>query len=235
MSSVQLSLLVLCFVVPSSAYMTNYACNTTQQLIEGQGLTNTGDPAKVEFFCKDFVQYTAACDLDNDPQLGFNPSCNNTFAIQVFSNFQRALSVYSCGEYSRIWTCDHCTAAYKRWLCAALYRRCKNNDTTVTGGECETGFVRTNERALPDCVMATCSDVCYDVVRKCPVHLEFRCPPVDDQREYNETNCNNLERESPTSARRAGTSAASPLLPSLQGAMAGGVALASLLLRTRRA
>jgi hypothetical protein len=26
-----------------------------------------------------------ACDLDKDPQLGFNPSCNNTFAIQVRS------------------------------------------------------------------------------------------------------------------------------------------------------
>ena len=27
-------------------------------------------------------------------------------------------------------------------------------------------------------------DVCYDVVRKCPIHLKFRCPPVNDQREY---------------------------------------------------
>jgi hypothetical protein len=37
-----------------------------------------------------------ACDADNDPSLGFNPSCNNSFAIQVFSNFERALSVYRC-------------------------------------------------------------------------------------------------------------------------------------------
>lgn len=35
-----------------------------------------------------------ACDADDDPSLGFNPSCNNSFAIQVFSNFERALSVY---------------------------------------------------------------------------------------------------------------------------------------------
>ena len=152
---------------------------------------------QIEFFCKDHVQYTAACDLDNDPYLGFNPSCNNTFAIQVFSNFQRALSVYSCKEYSRIWTCDNCTAAYKRWLCSALYRRCKQNDTAVSMGQCETNFTRTNSKALPDCIMKTCSDVCYDVVRKCPVHLAFRCPPLNDMREYNETNCNNMEREPP--------------------------------------
>lgn len=155
---------------------------------------------QIEFFCKDHVQYTAACDTDNDPYLGFNPSCNNTFAIQVFSNFQRALSVYSCKEYSRIWTCDNCTEAYKRWLCSALYRRCKQNDTDVSGGQCETNFTRTNSKALPDCIMRTCSDVCYEVVRKCPVHLAFRCPPLSDIREYNVTNCNNMEREAPTAA-----------------------------------
>ena len=29
-----------------------------------------------------------------DVSLGFNPSCNNSFAIQIYSNFERALSVY---------------------------------------------------------------------------------------------------------------------------------------------
>lgn len=46
------------------------------------------------FFCKPYVNYTVACDADNDPSLGFNPSCNNSFAIQIYSNFERALSVY---------------------------------------------------------------------------------------------------------------------------------------------
>ena len=138
--------------------------------------------------------------MDNDPYLGFNPSCNNTFAIQVFSNFQRALSVYSCKEYSRIWTCDNCTEAYKRWLCSALYRRCKQNDTEISGGQCDLNFTRTNSKALPDCIMRTCSEVCYEVVRKCPVHLAFRCPPLTDIREYNVTNCNNMERPEPTAS-----------------------------------
>lgn len=203
--------------------MTNYVCNTTQEYIDGQGLTtNEEDATKVKFFCAAHVDYTAACDMDNDPQLGFNPSCNNSFAMQVYSNFERALSVYSCGEYSRIWTCQHCKEAYKRWLCSALYRRCRNEDTTISGGQCETNFTRTNERALPACVMATCRDVCYDVVRKCPVHLEFRCPPVEDVREYNGTNCNNLERPSPTAG-------ASRTLAAHQVAVAGVVALLGML------
>ena len=176
--------------------MTNYVCNTTTQLIQDQGFTVTDEPDKIEFFCKDYVQYTAACDVDIDPQLGFNPSCNNTFAIQVFANFERALSVYSCREYSRIWTCDNCTAAYKRWLCAALYRKCANRNTT---GICDFNFTRTNIQAIPTCIVKTCQDVCYDVVRKCPVHLEFTCPPVNDLREYDVDNCNNLERPSTTS------------------------------------
>jgi len=191
-------LLLLTGLLGADGYMTNYACNSTYDLIEAQNYTRTGEADKIEFFCKDHVQYTAACDLDNDPYLGFNPSCNNTFAIQVFSNFQRALSVYSCKEYSRIWTCDNCTEAYKRWLCSALYRRCKQNDTEVSGGQCETNFTRTNSKALPDCIMRTCSEVCYEVVRKCPVHLAFRCPPLTDIREYNITNCNNMERPAPT-------------------------------------
>jgi len=169
-------------------YMSRYTCNTTESINAAQGVTDEA------FFCKPYVNYTVACDADDDPSLGFNPSCNNSFAIQVFSNFERALSVYSCKDYSRIWTCDNCTVAYKRWMCSALYRKC---NTLIA---CPLNFTRTNDKAIPECVMKTCQDVCYDVVRKCPVHLEFRCPPVDDVREYDVRSCNNLERESTSTA-----------------------------------
>ena len=149
-----------------------------------------------DFFCKPYVNYTVACDADVDPSLGFNPSCNNSFAIQIYSNFERALSVYSCKDYSRNWTCDNCTVAYKRWMCSALYRKC---NTVVS---CPANFTRSNDKAIPECVMKTCQDVCYDVVRKCPVHLEFRCPPVTDLREYDVRSCNNLEKESTNNACR---------------------------------
>lgn len=47
-------------------------------------------------------------------------SCNNEFAVKHFNNFQRALNVYSCEQYSKIWTCANCTDAYKRWLCSQV-------------------------------------------------------------------------------------------------------------------
>mmetsp|Transcript_8333 Transcript_8333/g.16663 ORF Transcript_8333/g.16663 Transcript_8333/m.16663 type:complete len:219 (+) Transcript_8333:37-693(+) len=185
-------------VVSVQSYMSRYSCNSTESILQSQGLTED------TFFCAPYVNYTSACDLDDDPALGFNPSCNNSFAIQIYANFERALSVYSCKEYSRIWTCDNCTVAYKRWLCSALFRMCDPNLP------CPSNFTRTNEKAIPDCVVKTCQDVCYDVVRKCPVHLEFRCPPVNDLREYDVKECNNLERPS-TSAGNALVSSATIL------------------------
>ena len=153
--------------------------------------------------------------IEDDPSLGFNPSCNNSFALQIYANFQRALSVYSCGDYSRIWTCDNCSVTHKRWMCSALYRRC---NTQVA---CYANFTRTNDKAISECVVKTCQDVCYDVVHKCPVHLEFRCPPVEDLREYDIRNCNNLERESTSE---------SPVLSNKEGSMIQMLAAASVLL-----
>mmetsp|Transcript_8891 Transcript_8891/g.20285 ORF Transcript_8891/g.20285 Transcript_8891/m.20285 type:complete len:173 (-) Transcript_8891:453-971(-) len=143
---------VLCSLPWTSAYMSRYSCNTTADLFKRQGLNTE------TFFCAPYVNYSVACDLDDDPALGFNPSCNNTFAIQVYANFERALSVYSCKDYSRIWTCDNCTVAYKRWLCSALFRKC-NQDY-----ECPANFTRTNARAIPDCVMKTCQVIQSDEI-----------------------------------------------------------------------
>lgn len=64
------------------------------------------------FFCEDYVDYAAACDLND-----LRHSCNNREAKRLYDNFERALSVYSCKSYSRIWTCTNCKKAYKRWLC----------------------------------------------------------------------------------------------------------------------
>ena len=69
------------------------------------------------FFCKGYTDYAAACDLHD------NLTCNNAFAAKMYENFKRALSVYSCKSYSRIWTCDDCASAYKRWLCSQVYKK----------------------------------------------------------------------------------------------------------------
>ena len=65
------------------------------------------------FFCDGYVDYAAACDL-----LQPKKSCNNKYAVEMYKAFETALSVFSCKQYSLIWTCKNCKRAYKRWLCS---------------------------------------------------------------------------------------------------------------------
>lgn len=86
------------------------------------------------FFCKDYVDYAAACDGQQAT------SCNNTWAIEMHQKFKNTLKVYSCGTYSSIWTCSNCSDAYKRWLCSITYRKHIIPSTEET----ETGQVRSS-------------------------------------------------------------------------------------------
>jgi len=70
------------------------------------------------FFCEAYVDYAAACDL-----LKPKKSCNNKYAREMYTHFETALSVFSCKQYSTIWTCANCKKAYKRWLCSQVYRK----------------------------------------------------------------------------------------------------------------
>lgn len=162
-------------------------------------VTKTPESVGPISFCT-MVNYTLACDSDLP-----DTSCNDTYAAGIFTNFGNALSVYSCEEYSRLYTCANCTESYKRWLCAVVFRRA-NPDVACSGDSA----VRGDGEAQPACVLRTCQDVCYDVVRKCPIHLGFKCPPVSDVREYAAPGdtCNNLDRAIPSSASRAAASAA---------------------------
>jgi len=85
------------------------------------------------FFCENLVDYAAVCDMTDPEQ-----SCNNKFASDMYDNFERALRVYSCKQYSRIWTCQNCLMAYKRWLCSQVYRKFILPDTDYV----ETGVAR---------------------------------------------------------------------------------------------
>lgn len=61
---------------------------------------------------------------------------------------------------------------------ATLTSGCIHNNTALA------------DMALDDCVLKTCSSVCYDVMRKCPTKIAFGCPEVSDFREYEATMCN---------------------------------------------
>lgn len=49
-------------------------------------------------------------DRNFPPESSIPHPINPKHINQVLSNFRRALSVYNCKEYSRIWGCDNCTA-----------------------------------------------------------------------------------------------------------------------------
>jgi len=90
------------------------------------------------FFCEGYVDYAAACDL-----LKPKKSCNNKYAEQIYKHFETALSVFSCKQYSTIWTCQNCKKAYKRWLCSQVYRKYIIPDTEyVELGEVSKGSFR---------------------------------------------------------------------------------------------
>jgi len=71
-----------------SARLMNYSCFTLQDV------KRVMDIADEDFFCSEYVNYSVACDANEDPVLKFNPSCNNTFSKLVLQNLNRALIVY---------------------------------------------------------------------------------------------------------------------------------------------
>jgi hypothetical protein len=127
------------------------------------------------FECEDYVDYAVACDLDRR-----ETSCNNRYASRMMKNFNRALSVYNCKSYSRIWTCDNCTVAYKRWLCGTVYRKFMIPDTAYH----EDGIVREGSTACScpimtpeDAVAAPlCVNICNGLPQDCDVAAEPTCP-----------------------------------------------------------
>jgi len=128
-----------------------------------------------KFECEEYVDYAVACDIDRPES-----SCNNAFVARMFGQFKRALSIYSCKSYSRIWTCDNCTAAYKRWLCATVYRKFYIPDTQYT----ETGIVKSGgtscscpivDQAAAD-ASPVCVNICNGMPQNCDSQTEPTCP-----------------------------------------------------------
>eukprot|EP01059_Diplonema_ambulator_P028074 TRINITY_DN46791_c0_g1_i1.p1 TRINITY_DN46791_c0_g1~~TRINITY_DN46791_c0_g1_i1.p1 ORF type:complete len:241 (+),score=19.61 TRINITY_DN46791_c0_g1_i1:50-772(+) len=74
----------------------------------------------------------------------------------------KVLARFNCRDFYPYFNCTPCQMAYRSWVCSVMFpRKCKDTDTQ---------FGRKQK---------TCSEVCYEVVRKCPVELEFHCPTDD--------------------------------------------------------
>eukprot|EP00995_Heteronema_vittatum_P007776 NODE_292_length_1524_cov_207.738305_g199_i1.p1 GENE.NODE_292_length_1524_cov_207.738305_g199_i1~~NODE_292_length_1524_cov_207.738305_g199_i1.p1 ORF type:complete len:267 (+),score=34.90 NODE_292_length_1524_cov_207.738305_g199_i1:73-801(+) len=116
-------------------------------------------------FCQ-MVNYTAL--LPADPS--WTPQAADKKAKEFYDAAQKVLDRFDCRDFYPYKQCDYCRAAYKEWLCGIMFpMKCKESS---------------NARKL-------CKDVCYTVVRKCPVELEFHCP-TDDQAYTHPTKTNDV-------------------------------------------
>jgi hypothetical protein len=105
-------------------------------------------------------------------------------AASKFSSFLTALTRYDCdssyiykSSYSA-WNCDDCRKAYAAWICSQFMVKCVPIANT-NGSQC--------------LEVKPCLDVCYNVVRKCPVSLGFQCPDYEgDYSHDNNATCNSM-------------------------------------------
>jgi len=82
-------------------------------------------------------------------------------AAEYFQAFEKALRRYDCDSSYRpeaaysYWNCDDCRKAYARWVCSQAVRSCD-----PTNGATQN----------------PCIQICHDVMVRCPISLDFRCP-----------------------------------------------------------
>eukprot|EP00755_Sulcionema_specki_P004451 Sspe_Gene.30096::Locus_14694_Transcript_1_1_Confidence_1.000_Length_1198::g.30096::m.30096 len=70
----------------------------------------------------------------------------------------RVLARFDCRDFYPFFNCTPCQHAYRSWVCSVLFpRKCAGSNKA----------------------QKVCDDVCFEVVRKCPLELEFHCPTDD--------------------------------------------------------
>eukprot|EP01012_Entosiphon_sulcatum_P031212 TRINITY_DN3905_c0_g1_i1.p1 TRINITY_DN3905_c0_g1~~TRINITY_DN3905_c0_g1_i1.p1 ORF type:complete len:243 (-),score=9.17 TRINITY_DN3905_c0_g1_i1:3-731(-) len=122
---------------------------TSAQLINGTAQIRIRPSDLI--FCAPYVNYTAI--LGTTDVLSIDSK-----AADFFSAANRTLQRFDCRDFYPYNSCEPCRQAYARWICGIMFpMKCKG---------------KTEVRKL-------CKDICYNVVRKCPVELEFNCPTDD--------------------------------------------------------
>eukprot|EP01064_Diplonema_japonicum_P005783 TRINITY_DN13822_c0_g1_i1.p1 TRINITY_DN13822_c0_g1~~TRINITY_DN13822_c0_g1_i1.p1 ORF type:complete len:254 (+),score=30.73 TRINITY_DN13822_c0_g1_i1:69-830(+) len=73
----------------------------------------------------------------------------------------KILARFNCRDFYPYFNCTPCQMAYRSWVCSVVFpRKCRDDSENDVFGR----------------LQKTCADVCHEVVRKCPVELEFHCP-----------------------------------------------------------
>ena len=86
------------------------------------------------------------------------------FARCLTENLNLKLLVSNCRDL-KLWTCDDCLSAYKKWACTTVFKRCEGTNPSQTA--------------------LACRETCFATVRKCPANVEFTCP-TSDPRDYSD-------------------------------------------------
>jgi hypothetical protein len=125
-------------------------------------------------FCSQ-VNYTALLPIEWDQQRA------DTTAEEFYNQSQSLLERYDCQDFYPYKSCEPCKTQYKNWICGIMFpMACSNNATAA--------------RKL-------CKDVCYDVVRQCPVELGFFCPT--DELTYSDVGTCNMVNQSESQSSSA--------------------------------
>eukprot|EP01063_Lacrimia_lanifica_P011626 TRINITY_DN18354_c0_g1_i2.p2 TRINITY_DN18354_c0_g1~~TRINITY_DN18354_c0_g1_i2.p2 ORF type:complete len:268 (+),score=96.98 TRINITY_DN18354_c0_g1_i2:64-804(+) len=77
---------------------------------------------------------------------------------------ERVLARFNCDGFYPYFNCTPCQYAYRSWVCGVMFPRACADDA---------------KRGVFGHTQKVCKDVCYEVMRKCPVELEFHCPTDD--------------------------------------------------------
>jgi len=129
----------------------------------------------------------------NGGQLALNLSVIDQEASKTYDTVVNVLKRYNCRDFYPYLSCNQCITAYKNWVCAVMFPK--------------TGYVNVSapvDASKPPEASKLCEDVCFEVVRKCPVELNFHCPLNDNTLGTNLTTCNSLGYTPPTAS--SGTS-----------------------------
>ena len=137
----------------------------------GGGGGGGGDVNVSPWFCEAAaVGYSARVEKDT----GLPPGkVEDDYARCIFERLEFAVGMGDCVTNRGLWSCEDCKAAYKDWLCATVFPRCKEG---TTDSESE--------------IVKPCRDLCFRTIRRCPAHLHLECPDTDPRDYASQPDCN---------------------------------------------
>jgi hypothetical protein len=94
-------------------------------------------------------------------------------SMDRYDSVTTQLARFNCEDFFPFHSCTPCATAYKNWACAINFPKCRSSPSTSN-------------------LCKPCHNLCYEVVRKCPVELGFDCPDETDEYSTRSDDCNDM-------------------------------------------